>query len=285
VGEWTKILKFNPNHDAKGQFSSGGGAHGETTAKAKAAHIAKVKASDAYKGKEKFRDVYEEAMAHDDSDARYEAFKEGDADLHKATQAQWDALKGKEQQTLVDYTENSTRLNGYVTGHYNHATDDTGDFASKEEAEGHYAQRAKELDATLQKTEIPENLITYRAMDTRSLGKVEKATMNDLVGREFTDPAYGSTSIDRKVAENFLGFEDGSAGRVLLQVNARKGRKGFYIGNSPERTAFSGESELLVPRGSKYKITRVLTKTRYLQGSKPGQTKPQTYHVLQVDLL
>lgn len=128
----------------------------------------------------------------------------------------------------------------------------------------------KSLDEATTKMELPSDHLLYRAVDLNhfknqipqdivdnvikhntdkdSKGLIKE--LNRLEGLNFTDPSYGSTSIDKAVAHNFLNTHS----RVVLEIAAPKGTKGSWLGDKSE---FEEEKEFLMPRSTKYTIVGV----------------------------
>lgn len=69
------------------------------------------------------------------------------------------------------------------------------------------------------------------------------------VGDSFADKAFVSTSAKVGVAQHF--------GSTVMQVNLKKGQKALAIGGNS--SAGGAEAEILLPRGSKFKVTAVKT--------------------------
>jgi hypothetical protein len=104
------------------------------------------------------------------------------------------------------------------------------------------------LDASLKRSVLPEDKTVYRG--------VQHDFINGSVGDTFTDRAYVSTSTERGTADQFrtdhgrLGEEAGA----LIEIRLPKGT------NGADMTALSlaySESEILLPRGSRFRITGI----------------------------
>ncbi|HKQ73018.1 MAG TPA: ADP-ribosyltransferase, partial [Blastocatellia bacterium] len=90
-----------------------------------------------------------------------------------------------------------------------------------------------------------------------------------LIGSLEQDDGYLSTSLDEDVSRNFASAFpiDHPVARerlqypVLMRIKARKGQPGAYVSNinrefHPEKPRYdNGESEIMMPRGTKYKVT------------------------------
>lgn len=104
------------------------------------------------------------------------------------------------------------------------------------------------LDAALAKSSVPETIAVYRGIKDSTLA-FGHADAGRMVGRVVTEKAFVSTSLVRAVAEGFHR-ESGA----LLRIVVPAGSKGLFVGNV--RGVYgSNERELLLPRGTSYKIT------------------------------
>lgn len=128
----------------------------------------------------------------------------------------------------------------------------------------------KSLDEATTNMHLPSDHLLYRAVDLNHFkGQIPQdivdnvvkhntdkdhksliKELNKLEGLNFTDPSYGSTSIDKAVAHNFLNTHS----RVVLEIAAPKGTKGSWIG---DKSSFEEEKEFLMPRSTKYAIVGV----------------------------
>lgn len=106
------------------------------------------------------------------------------------------------------------------------------------------------MDTALVASQIPEDITVFRGMPAEALPK-------DAVGTEFTDKAYGSTSLDYKTAEKFGRWvrEDGLH-PAIIEIRVPKGNDGIYMENLWD----NGEYEVLLPRGTKYKVVSEIQK-------------------------
>jgi hypothetical protein len=214
--------------------------------------------------------------------------------------ANWASLTSTQKVHLSDYSADSTRLNAYVTGTYQREVDREPDWAfrakvTNEQQDAHWTKRADQLDDALAHTAIPANVYSYRSVSNRVLASLygpgdefgsgySKAVMLDgpagaikpMIGKEFKDPAYGSSSIDYNRAYNFH-----RQSRVMLRIRNKKGESGMYFGSDQERTSFPSEHELLLPRNTRYKIKGVkkLGSTYVIDvwkiGAKKAKKQPQ----------
>jgi phage portal protein BeeE len=98
------------------------------------------------------------------------------------------------------------------------------------------------IDRALQKGSVPEDTMVYRGIKNRDL--VDKLN----VGDEFSDHGFVSTSLHRKVGEKF-GKE------AVLEIKVPKGARALAF--DAIWRGGNAEHELLLPRGSKFKVTGV----------------------------
>ncbi len=109
--------------------------------------------------------------------------------------------------------------------------------------DGVNATHVKNLDIAMSKTKpIPDDVVVFRG---RPSGK-NIAAIGDIVDL----PSYTSTSIDPKVAMNFS-----ADGGVIFEMRAPKGKSlpGIFM-PLIDGIPFKSEAELLLPRGTKFKV-------------------------------
>lgn len=103
----------------------------------------------------------------------------------------------------------------------------------------------RDLDSAISKSELPENTVLYRGMELN-----DNLRNNIKPGATFTDQAYTSTSLDQGNPSRFAGGENGA----VMRIKAQKGQKGLAMQSISD---YPEEKEVLLPRGTKYKITGV----------------------------
>lgn len=108
-----------------------------------------------------------------------------------------------------------------------------------------HQQTVKELDSAIGQSTLPENTVLYRGMEMNS-------TLRENIkpGATFTDKAYTSTSLDQGNPDRFAGGENGA----VMRVKAPAGQKGLALQSISD---YPEEKEVLLPRGTSYKITSV----------------------------
>lgn len=274
---YAKILKYNPYHDQRGRFTSKGGigmagVHsmswgGNATlvnARDREAYLEHAKQNApvfAHLEEQAFDPILGDWDAHRQ---RAEALEKVEEGWTKDTQATWSNLTPQEQGAVRAYTAGSAAINGYLSGRYK---DDLtkSDIAVAE-------MNIKGTDSALAKSTAHQDMILYRGLSVKSLG-IDKDTWSSLGNAEakdyskqhkllsgmremglstYTEKGYGSTSVFRSNAENFL-----TQGRVMAKIEIQKGQKALYLGSDRNRTQYPHEKEVLLPRGAKYQIKGV----------------------------
>lgn len=108
------------------------------------------------------------------------------------------------------------------------------------------------IDSAIGSSELPEDTALYRGftLSPRGVSKVK-------VGQTITDKAFVSTSLNPAVAEQFSGATKGVKGSVIMRITAPKGTKALPMSTLSE---WPGEHEVLLPRGTTFKITTLKKK-------------------------
>jgi hypothetical protein len=157
----------------------------------------------------------------------------------KKTEAQWKQLSDEQRQAVVDYTSSTEGVHPFLLGQGKYLGGDWADAVKR---------RVDRLDSALSLMRLPDDFVLYRGVDADALG-VHGVDLRELVGREFRDPLFGSTSLDLPVViSEFL-----TGGRLLLRIRAKKGSTGGVL-MSNDRTMVASELEVLLPRNSRYRI-------------------------------
>jgi hypothetical protein len=104
---------------------------------------------------------------------------------------------------------------------------------------GNYQADIAQLDSAMGKAQIPHNAIVYRGL---------KGMPNLQVGDSIMDSGFVSTTCSRDAAENYLHQR---AGDTLFEVKVKRGQSGLYM----DAVSSKEEYELLLPRGSQFRIT------------------------------
>lgn len=99
------------------------------------------------------------------------------------------------------------------------------------------------LDGALKKASLSEATTVYRGMDQTVYDRMMKHLK---VGDTFVDHAYGSTTLDPRVAINSI------AGGPIFKVTVPRGYSALPLGE--KATSHIGEVEVLLKRGSQFRV-------------------------------
>jgi len=109
------------------------------------------------------------------------------------------------------------------------------------EVDGKEVYLDETIDAVMKKTKMPESVVTYRGV-----GYDVFEDDDDLTGDTITDQAFVSASLNKRMAER---FSDGA----VLEIRVPKGAQALWM-EKQWRLSLGSESELLLPRNSKFKV-------------------------------
>jgi hypothetical protein len=115
------------------------------------------------------------------------------------------------------------------------------------------------IDSVIEKAPtLKEGIVTYRGIWGQEALSV---FTNMKPGDTFIDSGFSSTSLNRKIAENFARSNQANGGIVLEIVNP-KGSKGIFPLATrteivKEYVEYTSEKEWLLPRNSKFKVLSV----------------------------
>ena len=122
------------------------------------------------------------------------------------------------------------------------------------------AEATSRVDSALKRSELAADTLIYRGVGS-DVAQAKLLTNGMLrVGDEFTDLAFGSSSVDRSVAVSFAGgeFSDG----VVVELHAPAGTKGLWMGKwrtsagaEKSISRYDTEAEFLLPRGTRFRVT------------------------------
>lgn len=113
------------------------------------------------------------------------------------------------------------------------------------------------MDSAIERAaRVPENVTVVRNASLRQLGITgSRQDPRGAIGQEFVDHGYLSTSVNRRGAMQ---------GEVRMEINVPKGARGVYVSGAggPKSPSIisdygGGESELILARGSRLRITSV----------------------------
>ena len=105
------------------------------------------------------------------------------------------------------------------------------------------------LDEALDKSKLTEDVVSWRGIgDSSFLGDID-------IGDTFADEGFLSTSLSTHVADEYVSF--GGSNRAYFRIVSKKGSSaGYFDGMSN----FPTERELLIPRGSRMRLTNITTR-------------------------
>jgi hypothetical protein len=158
----------------------------------------------------------------------------------------WDSLNPDEQRALRMYQD---MTHGSINHYLREGT------AHQPYTEAQLQGMIKDLDRALARGRLGRDVTVYRGVYSARV--VYGTTPEGLVGRTIHDKGFHSTSLSRKIAqEDFAGRHPEA---VTFRIQVPKGSKGGYLGSLGSRDMVH-EREFLLPRGQKYRVTKV-TKT------------------------
>lgn len=115
-----------------------------------------------------------------------------------------------------------------------------------------------DLDSAIASHRVPVDTKVYRTMNDPG-GKITGALTE---GGSFTDHGYVSTTANRGMMDKFHHGE--AADRVDMHITLREGTAAAPMGRI---STFGGEEEMLLPRGTSFKVTKIVPAT----GTSPRQ--------------
>jgi hypothetical protein len=104
------------------------------------------------------------------------------------------------------------------------------------------------LDSALAKGVVPQDMVVYRGLGRGTAVRGLK------VGDTFRDRGFSSTSLSERVATKFADFDN----PVVAEIRLRKGQSAGFLSGSWGLGDVDDELEVLLPRGSAFKIVRRL---------------------------
>lgn len=192
---------------------------------------------------------------------KYKSFSNGDEvnEFFGGTGGLLERKKSVEQQWLKSLTRDET---AYVRSYAADGYDDINKYLRKtgdwEDINKGYAQQAiNNIDSAISKFELKENITVYRGIDIDTIGNMfpDAEDFTDLIGKQYTDKGYMSSSPLKSVAKEFA--EENGRDGVLLKLDIPKGNgKGAYI-NKLAGQYKDVEYEFLIKRNSKFKIYEI----------------------------
>lgn len=137
----------------------------------------------------------------------------------------WNDLTEDQQEALTNYTLNSDGINAKLRNGHGGGDDD--------------------LDAVFKKSKTPNDMTVYRGIDYDPEWSV---------GEEVADKAYMSTSKGKTTALGFATNHGKTNGGVVVKISLPQGSSAIDM--NPASTSYA-ESEILLPRGTKFRIVDV----------------------------
>ncbi|MFD9356202.1 ADP-ribosyltransferase, partial [Streptomyces sp. NPDC060031] len=183
-----------------------------------------------------------------------------DTDAISYGQAYWnhyaDDMPPARQKAVWDYTDEPN---------YSHPAPHADGWATYNEMNGYlrgdsakwssYVQHnIDEVDSALAGHPVPEDVMVVRGTGISHL-KLDDPL--DMLGKEYGDPAYMSTSLGNHPVSAFAGKE------AILHLRVPKGTPALWVENVGKFG--QGERELLLGRGTTYRVTRVFMENGQVQ--------------------
>lgn len=107
---------------------------------------------------------------------------------------------------------------------------------------GHTGAIICDVKSALDKASLPEDMTLYRGTNKVELGNLKDLSPDKLIGEQFTQPSFMSTSTNSTVASGTF------KGDLLMAIQAPKGSKGIDIAPISQYGAI--ESEILFQAGT-----------------------------------
>ena len=252
--EREQLEKFNPNHDSRGRFTgpgSGGWGTGQSAAAAERARQgeggglgggAASEGTASEGGTDASETTGGESQSYDFPKDDKEL--KSHYDLKNNCKGNKDACNG-----IKDYTDDdSSLINRQLRGHIKES-----ELGSSEIARQNKLQDINETTQNLDKAfevmpKVPADMQVARFVSKDLAGQLKPGTV-------FTDKGFVSTTIKKNL--DFESYDGKSDWKI--HINVSKGSKGIYV---KDKSTKPYENELLLPRGSKMKITHSDPKTK-----------------------
>lgn len=217
------------------------------------------------------REYVELSQQWDRAVARRQALQGGTAAVHEAgklstppalSEDEFEALYKPWRAQLPSDIEKSMQTYA-ANGAFSHIN---GGLRSGEKLSPQLERIAEDIDRGIASSQLPREATLFRGVSGRRSTQQWNAAA---VGDEIVDPAFGSTSTMEHVGGGYSkGF--GARPGVELRITTPKG---FPAAPIPSET-FASERELLLPRGTKYKVTAIQEgangRTIYVTASHPS---------------
>lgn len=156
-------------------------------------------------------------------------------------------LNAKELGSLTEYTDSMYRDLNKSLADPNHAATLR---RQNPDSINYLSDHAKNLDSAMKKHTVDSHLTVYRGLSSRQIASMK---LHDLKTTHFQSPAYMSTSTKPSVADTFSSGGH-SGGKHMLVIRVPKGSHALW---ADTHSYNQGEQELLLPRDSKFRISKV----------------------------
>lgn len=227
--------KGSDKYNASQQESSGGGATGQQTTQAQSSQqvqgevkpISKPSSQPLLPTSGQYADFGKKVKEGSEELVNSEERKEWKSNLDETE------VEAVETYTSQAYENINSMLRGKVEG----------DMESK--------MIVDTLDYAIEKSKVPFDISVYRGV--RYAEDLKNFFTNDAkVGGTWSDPAYLSTSLDKTSFSAFKGAD------VSFKINVPKGSSGAFLNG--DLSKYPNEAEMLLPRGTKFRIDRIVKK-------------------------
>jgi len=153
---------------------------------------------------------------------------------------------------VLDYTELGWDINSELRAQ----------AANDPNATSDHSRRIKQMDSAFDSAEpLTDAVVLHRGLGVSPKDATGSGTMSFFsglkVGQSFSDPAYSSTSTHSKISTEYAADSKirfkivVPAGKKVLPINTIAGKGNHYF----------GEHEVLLPRGSKFKVFDIINET------------------------
>lgn len=173
--------------------------------------------------------------------------------LNKTFETHYSNFNGDERKHLIDYTESSNNLNGYLWDNH----------PRKDYENSFHDEKINHLDSAMTRHKTPHKLTVFSGTKFDPRNHMDE---NKIVHH----PAYLSTSLSKKTAASFgtTNYHVDENGRVesekhVLKIHVPKNHPGAYVDHFSDN---KGEKEFILPRGTKLKYK--YTDTHKIQDEK-----------------
>lgn len=142
-----------------------------------------------------------------------------------------------------------TELNDYQGQYYRNINSQLRDGETLIED---WLKMAQDMDSALAKGTVDRDVLAYRGMDARFLPEALTP------GTVFSDAAYVSTSLGTAIGDQFMRWarEEEGAQPILVDIAVPRGSHAAYMPLINDIAYYHREYELLLPRGSQFRVTR-----------------------------